>query len=218
MNRRSDGWSLALAGFWNRAIFLPDWALPRLFPLHLIAEYRVDIEVALLSALPLIYRDPEVAMEISHGYLNFRPQVLNDACLNRCERMARDMLVTLPDTPVHAIDINFGFREAHAPANVVAMFSEADSVQLSERGWATSERRAMRKMTQGGDTLLLTVTLTGEMVDFDFNFHTDTSGNNAMAQQSMAEGRILRLRDIAMGLLRETYNLVIEDENVADGE
>ncbi len=207
-----------MAGFWNRAIFLPEWTLPRLFPLHLIAEHKVDIEVALLSALPLIYRDPEVAMEISHGFLNFRPQVLNDVCLNRCEQMARDMLVTLPDTPVHAIGINFGFQEAHAPASVVAMFSEVDSGQLGERGWVTGERRVVRKMTHGGDTLLLTVTLTGEMVDFDFNFHTDASGSNAIAQLSVTEGRIVRLRDIALGLLQETYNLVIEDENVVDRE
>ena len=29
---REDGWNVVLAGFWNRSIFLPEWALPRLFP------------------------------------------------------------------------------------------------------------------------------------------------------------------------------------------
>ena len=108
---REDGWNVVLAGFWNRSIFLPEWALPRLFPDHEAPGHEVQTEVALLQALPLIYRDPQVAMEISGGHLAFRPQVLNDECLLRCERMARAMLVALPETPVHAIGINFGYRE-----------------------------------------------------------------------------------------------------------
>jgi len=64
---RLEGWSLILAGFWNRAIFLPEWALPQLFPQHELPEHAVQTEVALLAALPLIYRDSQVAVEISGG-------------------------------------------------------------------------------------------------------------------------------------------------------
>ena len=45
MIRRRDGWSIVLAGFWNRSLFLPEWVGPRLFP-----EPGMEIEIALLPA------------------------------------------------------------------------------------------------------------------------------------------------------------------------
>ena len=47
MIRRRDGWSIVLAGFWNRSLFLPEWVGPRLFP-----EPGMEIEIALLPAPP----------------------------------------------------------------------------------------------------------------------------------------------------------------------
>src|SRR4051794_4599196 len=103
MIRRADGWSIILAGFWNRSLFLPEWVGPRLFP-----GPGMEIEVALLPALPLIYRDQQVSMEIWWGRLVFRPLNLTDnAILQRVETMARTMLHTLPETPVQAVGINY---------------------------------------------------------------------------------------------------------------
>jgi hypothetical protein len=218
MIRRADGWSVVLAGFWNRSIFLPEWALPRLFPQHEMKGYEVQTEVALLHALPLIYRDPEVAMEISGVRLVFRPQVLNDECLMRCERMARHMLEALPDTPVHGVGINFGFREAMPPGHLLGMFNDVDDDELGRRGWVIGERKLVRKLTHGEDVLSLSMTSGGEAVDFDFNFHDDiAAGLNAAARRAVEEGRVLRLRDAALELLRETYHLVLEDDNDGAG-
>ena len=222
MNCRPDGWSLVLAGFWNRAIFLPEWALPRLFPLHETPGHEVRTEVTLLQALPLIYSDAQVAMEISGGRLAFRPQVLNDECLLRCERMARDMLKGLPETPVHAISVNFGFRETLPPGHVVAMFNDIDDFQLRQQGWAIGERRIVRKLTNGGTALILGISLDGGSVDFDFNFHTNVAngGNalaNAIALQAVEEGLILQLRETASMLLRDIYHLDLEDEDDGAG-
>ncbi len=215
---REDGWNVVLAGFWNRSIFLPEWALPRLFPDHEAPGHEVQTEVALLQALPLIYRDPQVAMEISGGHLAFRPQVLNDECLLRCERMARAMLVALPETPVHAIGINFGYREQLPREHVLAMFNDVDDVELGQQGWAIGERKLAKKLMRGDDALSLVMTFGGEAVLFDFNFHSDTVvGGNAAAQRAVEEGRILRLRDAAVDLLRETYHLELEGDDVDNG-
>ncbi len=131
---RSDGWNVILAGFWNRSIFLPEWVLPRLFPDHGVPGNEVQTEVALLQALPLIYRDHQVVMEISNGRLAFRPQVLNDECLLRCERMAREMLEKLPETPVHAVGVNFGFCEHLPPGHVLGLFDDVDAADLGRQG------------------------------------------------------------------------------------
>lgn len=111
MFARKDQWSVTLTGFWNRSIFLPEWVLPRLFPHSETPGGEVTTEVALSPDLPLIYRDRQAAMEISSGWLAFRPLVLDDECLPRCEAMAFSVLNTLPETPAHDVGIHFGFRQ-----------------------------------------------------------------------------------------------------------
>ncbi len=218
MIRRADGWNVVLAGFWNRSIFLPEWALPRLFPRHDVPGSEVTTEVALLPALPLIYRDTQVAMEISGGRLAFRPQVINDECLLRCEAMARSMLVALPETPIHAIGINFGFREQLPPGHVVAMLNDVDDTELGQQGWTIDERKLIRELRRGEDVLSLATTFGGDAADFDFNFHSEAGvGANAAALRAVEEGRILRLRDAAVSLLRETYHLELEDDDDSNG-
>jgi hypothetical protein len=218
MTNRRDGWNIVLAGFWNRSIFLPEWVFPRLFPKHELPENTVITELALLPALPLIYRDPQVAMEISSGLLAFKPQVLDNDCLLRCEHMAREMLERLPETPVHAVGINFGFRENLPSKHVGAMFRDIDDAELERQSWAIGERKLSRTLTQSDDTLNLTLTSGGEVVDFDFNFHTVAGpAANAAAKRAVEEGRVLRLRDAALTVLRETYHLEIGDENAGTG-
>ncbi len=214
---RPDGWNVVLAGFWNRSIFLPEWAFPRLFPRHAEPGGEVQTEVALLQALPLIYRDSQVAMEISSGRLAFRPQVLNDECLLRCESMAREMLIALPDTPVHAVGVNFGFCEHLPPGHIVGMFDDLDADDLVLQGWIIGERKLTRKLTHGDDALNLAMTFGGESVNFDFNFQSEAGiGANAAARRAVEEGRILRLRDLAVDLLRQTYHLELEADNDGD--
>ena len=211
MIRKQEGWNIVLAGFWNRSLFLPEWVGPRLFP-----GPGMEIEVALLPALPLIYRDQQVSMEISWGRLVFRPLNLTDnATLLRAEGMARSMLQALPETPVHAVGINFGFCEEIPPGHVVAMFNHVDDVELGQQEWAITERKLTRRLTRQDDVLSLTMTYSGEAVDFDFNFHSD-AGTNAAAVLAVEEGRSLALRDAALTLLRETYHLELEEDNAFD--
>jgi hypothetical protein len=176
----------------------------------------MEVEIALLPALPVIYRDAQVSMEISWGRLVFRPlNLADDAVLLRAEGMALSMLRALPETPVQAVGINFGFREPAPPAHIIALFDEMDEADLEQQGWAIGERRLVRRLTRGGDSLALTMTYNGESVDFDFNYHTDTQAN-AVAQQAVEARRSLRLRD-AVDLLRQAYHLEIEGEDDGDG-
>ncbi len=216
MKQRPEGWNIVLAGFWNRSIFLPVWAFPRLFPQFAEPGHEVQTEVALLSALPLIYRDSQVAMEISGARLAFQPQVLNDECLLRCEAMARSMLLALPETPVQAVGINFGFREDLAAGQMGALFTGFDDTELGQQGWEISERKLVRRLVHGDDTLILTLTQGREGIDFDFNFNTEAVANRP-ANRAVEERRSLRLRDAALALLSETYHLELEGDNDENG-
>jgi len=132
--------------------------------------------------------------------------------------MARKMLLELPRTPVHATGINFSFRESMPPDRIAFMFASMDEATFEQQGWAIRERKVTRKLVQGDDTLNLVITLANDAVDFDFNFHTDCGGDSEAAALAMEEGRVLRLRETAKNLLRDTYHLVIEGENVVGND
>ena len=127
-------------------------------------------------------------------------------------------LVALPETPLQAIGINFGYREQPPGEHVLAVFNDVDDVELGQQGWAIGERKLAKKLMRGDDALSLVMTFGGEAVLFDFNFHSDTVvGGNAAAQRAVEEGRILRRRDAAVDLLRETYHLELEGDDVDNG-
>jgi len=176
----------------------------------------MEVEVALLPSLPLVYRDSQVSMEISWGTLVFRPlNLVDEATLLRVEGMARFMLESLPDTPVQAVGINFGFRENAPPAHVISMFDVMDDGDLEQQGLAVFERRIIRRLTRGGDMLMFMMTYNGESIDMDFNFYTEAR-TNAVAQQAVEQRRVLRLRDDAFDILRQTYHLEIEGGDDGD--
>ena len=208
MRRNPDGWNIVLAGYWNRMIFIPEWVIPRLFP-----GPELETRVSLLPVLPLIYSDPVAAMEVSETRLVFRPRIFNDdASLLRAEAMAHTVLQALPETPVQAVGVNFSYEERLPPNHLTAIFNDMDDVELGQQEWVIAERMLTRRLSRHGEALNLTMTSNGEVVRFDFNFHKEVT-NNADAQQAMAAGRVVNLRDAAVALLRATYHLEPENGN-----
>jgi hypothetical protein len=211
MRRKRSGWSIVLAGFWNRMIFTPEWVTPRLFP-----EPEVETLVALLPVLPLIYRVDEVALEVTMTRLAFRPRQLGeDASLLRAESMARTILEALPETPLQAVGVNFAYKEEAPAGSLITMFNDADDVELAQQEWAIGERKITRQLTGGEEQLNLTMTYDRGAVTFDFNFHKVTTTNQA-AQVAVVAGRVVQLRDAAFRLLTEAYHLDLDDEEDLD--
>ena len=136
MRRRPEGWHVILAGFWNRLIFTPEWVADRVFH-H--AEF--ETYVALLPVLPIIFSDKSVSMEVSLARLLFRPvEWAADAGLARAERMAREVLKALPETPVQAVGVNFSYVEDFPPDYLLAVFNDNDPQDLATMGWEIKER------------------------------------------------------------------------------
>jgi hypothetical protein len=206
MRRKPDGWNIVLAGLWNRAIFSPEWVNELLF-----REREVETLLSVMPHLPIIYRNRQVAMEVSSGRLVFRPRQLDDDCLRAAERMAHAVLDKLRDTPLLAVGVNFSFVEKTPSRHLIRMFEFPDNRDLVEAGCDLQERRIVRKMLQGPDTLNLTLLFDGKAVTAEFNYHTDTP-NNVTAREAVHE-RTLRLRDAASGLLRQVYRLEVNEED-----
>jgi len=208
MHKKREGWSVVLAGFWNRMIFTPEWVGPRLFG----ENAQIETVVALLPILPIIYRDNRVAVEIATSRIVCRARDLeNEESLRRSGEVAGIILGALPETPVQGVGVNFAFREHTPDAALLDLFGFADNARWVEAGWELGERKIVRQLTGDGDMLNLALNLNGDRLDIDCNFHTAPE-DSAAAIAAAAADRVVALRDRATQALRELYGLELEED------
>lgn len=210
MRRKSEGWNIVLAGLWNRAIFTPEWVNELLF--H---EREVETLLSVMPYLPIVYRNRQVAVEISDARLVFRPRRLDDSCLQAAETMAHAVLHKLPDTPLLAVGVNFAFVENNPGRALVRLFDFQDNGQIAEAEWDLQERRIVRKIFRDNETLNLTIVFDGQVVTIEFNYHTDT--NNNQTARDAIRGRILGHRDTALRFLNQVYHLEVAPGDTDNG-
>ncbi len=199
MITKNEGWNIVLAGHWNRMIFTPEWVGRIVFQ-----QPELETLISLMPNMPLIYRNAQVAVEVSQPRVAFRPRRLDDECIRRAEEMALSVLTTLEDTPLVGVGVNFAFTEAN-PAPLVQLFGFGDDRQLSDADWDVQERRIVRTMQRGQDTLNLALAYDGQELTIEFNYHSEAP-DNAAALVAVTN-RVLRLRDDSLRLLRDIYNL-----------
>jgi len=190
-------------------IFTPEWVGPRLFS----ENPEIETVVALLPILPIIYRDNQVAVEISSARIVCRARNLEgEAALRRSATIAGVVLSALPETPVQGVGVNFAFREETPSGELLDLFGFADNPRWVEAGWEMGERKIVRQLTRDDDTINLAFTLNGGRLDIDCNFHT-APDNNAGAIAAVEPNRVIQLRDLATRSLEELYGLELEADD-----
>ena len=211
MQKKRDGWNIVLAGFWNRMIFTPEWVVPRLFE----EDAQIETMVSLLPVLPIIYRDNQVAVEISSARIVCRARDLeSEDAVRRSGEVAGIILDALPETPVQGIGINFAFREDVPAADLLDLFSFADNPRWAESGWEVGSRKIVRELTHSGETLNLSLTFDDGCLDIECNFHIAPDNNDrAIATAAVAADRVIELRDRATRTLEELYGLELENDD-----
>jgi hypothetical protein len=192
--------SVNLAGSWNQAIFTPEWVRTRLMnaaappPLPNIGFLpvgifiRFDIERAFLVILP---------GQIQIGPLEDAPEAWED-----CERFARLILEKLPETPVQAFGINFGF-DLEETAEVQAVMDLVDVGSLQRLGSTLELTAVVRRVRWGGHVVNLTVAQEGKTARLDVNHHFDVPG--ALAARDALQGAVRKALEFSMRIAKETY-------------
>lgn len=200
-----EGWTIVLAGFWNRAIFTPQWLQARnLFP----ADRNIGLELAVGT--------PRVSPRLVLDGINLRvePSLLvvgTDAALDdrltRMEELATRIAQELPHTPLMATGINFQWKEADPSDNLLRVFETTDRDRLADFGLqVTGATTIRRELEDNGQRINFSGVLDSEMqVAFDFNFHFETT--SAEAARNAILNRTLQCRNRALDVLSTVYDM-----------
>lgn len=110
-----ERFSIVLVGAWNVSILNPDWVTTVLFD-----GEPIVIEL-LLGDLTWRFSSPMAVLEVGDQRVQLRSALradadLADAAIEPLERLAIRLLEALPETPVRAVGINFGFQVAKGVA------------------------------------------------------------------------------------------------------
>ena len=202
--------TLVLVGAWNPAILNPNWITRNVFEVEPSVETEVLFEFSQTPGAP-----PRITI---HG-VTFIPHAdklilvtdqLAQERLQNVERLAANILNTLPHTPVKCFGQNIQFIEEMPTPDQIELFTLQDDIagrfDAQIEVSSTSIRRSLRL---DGRLLNLTCTLDASgSILFDFNFHYDVES----AEEASRELNDTYYNNInrAVALL-DSYGFTVDD-------
>ena len=199
MKSSLEGWSLVIAGFWNKMIFQPQWLSKKFFE-----NKTVDIELAIgsLSADPRFVVD-NIAIQVTDRKLMIWPKDLSNETLGKVETFAKRVLSELPHTPVQAVGINFKFIEQNPVAAHIEIFEVKDVQPISDCSYNIKASSIQQSMTKEDYTLKLSNTYENNTLTLDFNFNKNLS--TAEEMNTYLNGKVPKYMEEAVSLLSKIY-------------
>ncbi|UCB56864.1 MAG: hypothetical protein JSV30_06635 [Candidatus Omnitrophota bacterium] len=205
MEKHKDFWNLILVGKWNKYILSPQWAAKNIFE-----EPELQVEFPLNLDFPLRYTSLEKNIRLlpAEDKVIFVPLKLDDECLSEVGKLTNKLFEMLPHTPMRAFGINFGFSEKDN-TELYKVFNVIDNAKLGEFNCELKQTCIIRRTVYDENNLNLRLTLKGNEVLFDFNFHYDVK--NAVEAKEKLKDNIVKNKNAAEKLLQEVYGLSYDD-------
>lgn len=205
MTPKVEGWTVVLAGYWNPAIFSPEWVIGRL-----TQAQEVGVEVAIAPAPALRLTFDGLHLRVGQRRLVLGMNVPDPPSLQRMRLVVQRILNDLPHTPVSAIGVNFQFVQREPDAALLRLFDVQDHGPLADAGLVLRETTIQRRFESEGLTLNLQLGIGDEALMFNFNFH-HASANAADARAFTEAHDFVVLRDRAVRILHDAYHLEMEE-------
>lgn len=174
--------SVVILGNWNVAIFQPPWVADRIFK----GEVALHISFGPPAGMVSKYTRDDVALTVSATQLQLALEKVNDEVLARVESLARTILLALPETPVAAFGINFGYDLPSVPKSLETVLAVPDMFLGADAMRPIEEVAARFRIREDGDSVV-NVTFVRSVPDgritADFNYHYDIPSANAVRQR-----------------------------------
>ena len=208
MTPQIESWTIVLPGAWNPLIFQPSWIIGRL-----TQAQEIGVDVAFGETLRSArFRFDGVHLRPDQRRLILGVDAPSEASLARVEAIAIRTLRELPHTPIRGAGINFGFLEREPSQRLMELFRFTDTDPLADAGFIVRESSLKRSLRFDDDRQLnLVLELRSDnALNVNVNFHADAS-SSAEAIPHL-EGQVVELRDKALGLLGDVYDLAVAEE------
>jgi hypothetical protein len=204
-----ESWTVVIPGAWNSRIFSPEWMVKNLFE----GAEKVQIEIS--------FEPGNVKIRLSTANLVLIPadnkfiigvKSTEDENLQKAEKVAQNLLNTLPHTPITGFGINFGFEEHNPSEELNSLFVLHDLTKIGTFGGRVSSSEITRKLIIDTNIINVKHSLDEEgHFGIHLNFHNDA--NSTEAARDKLSNIIIPCRDITYNLLKEIYNLTLDEEN-----
>lgn len=197
MSLEAFGWSVIIVGAWNPAILTPDGVRRRLLKLSDTTPIEVQIPVDHPGPLRVLHDGVLVAPHSSN--LEVTPERCEVDQLERAASIARAALDELPQTPVYAAGVNFKYKSASLPADLIDGLSTGIDERLSDSGLRLRASATKRSIEQNPGLLNLEIGRgTGLEGSIQFNFHRDST---VPAELSEWIGRVREFYSVTQSLM-----------------
>lgn len=196
---------LVIAGAWNQAIFSPAW----------LARHVTDGRVPALQigfgpqGLFSQFLCEDVVLGVVPAQVQIVPTQVTDGALETMERIAVKILTMLPQTPVSAAGINFGF-DLDKSEELDHLFEFSDTLALARLAIPVGSSAIVRRIPQA-DGLVLNMQITKEPsgIKIDMNHHrTASSATDAVDRLA---GGLRAARQRSLDMLRDLYGLTLQE-------
>lgn len=188
MRKQLEKTSVVLSGAWNHAIFSPKWVAEKVLaqpsaPLNAVVSFLATggtmVEISPLG---------KAAVRLLPGRLEVIPLEPSEEALAEVERTAIAIARALPETPLLAIGINFGY--AVADGRHESLLKCQDQSIFEDAGFTMSNVQVWRDFRKG-DLVLRYLTYWDPVnrLSIEFNRHFDLVGNAGRAEK-MLEGAV----------------------------
>jgi hypothetical protein len=200
-----DGWSLVMAGHWNRKIFTPAWIIDRL-----TTSKDVGIEVPVENpSLPIRFSFDGIKLCVNSAQLVLAVDRPEDGLLKICGAVAVKILTELPHTPLRGVGLNYQFAADLPDAAVLKVFNLSDNNTLSDAEFKIRATVIQRKILIGDQTVNLSLTLAEDnKVQIFFNFHKNTPSTKEAIDFLSVHSTDLKQK--AFEILSKIYGLNVE--------
>jgi hypothetical protein len=194
MRSELDKTSVVLSGAWNHAIFSPAWVAAKVLGQPGAALNVVVSFLATGGTIVEISPLGKASLRLLPGRLDIRPLDPSAEALADIERIAIEVAKALPETPLAAIGVNFGYTVTDC--KLASLLECKDQGIFEADGFEASSVEVLRDFRKG-DLILryLTHWDPAKGLVIEFNRHFDLIANAGSAVEKL-KGAVAETREL----------------------
>lgn len=207
-----SNWTVVVVGDWNPRIFTPKWVADNVFQSEQVqTEFILGASVATSR-----FEANDLFLIPSDSRLVFGVNAANPDLLQHAVDGAQRVVELLQHTPIRSAGVNLAFNVEEPSDDLTRLFILPDDDGYADSGYTISQREIVRRLDGPNGIVNVRLNYADGEVEMNFNFHRKITGD-LTAAAALGLFDVVALHDHALELLRELYDLDIEEDQDDEG-